>query len=109
MDSLTRGDEAAVRQFQSILDSCKVAGAEGVYELRPGKKGGAPRLFYVRKDRGTFFVAAGIEKSNVGVKEIDTAIRRASQLRGQRTPDTDQAVVSLWSADFDLTFGGVPA
>jgi hypothetical protein len=70
------------RLYEALLrqsDCEKLKNGSGVLELGPKqKKGGAPRLFMLRRKDALVLLAAGVEKGNRGVKEMEVATERAA-------------------------------
>lgn len=69
--------EMALRQ----LHHKPLKGAEGdVTELGKNCKGGAPRVFLLRRHRGWIFLAAGVEEGSSGAPQIPSAKARSKAL-----------------------------
>ena len=52
------------------------------------RRGGAPRVFIIRDSVLTLFVAAGIEKSQSGCRELGIAVQRESAILAEPMPSS---------------------
>jgi len=76
--------EALLRQ-----NACeKLKNGSGVLELGPKqKKGGAPRLFILRRQDGLVLLSADVEKGSKGVRAMGIATQRAGQIPSNAAMD----------------------
>lgn len=78
LDLLRRGCVEAADVILKVSNRGSIVRAEGdLRELGKNCKGGAPRVFLLRRFRSYFFVAAGVEQGSTGCPEIPLAIVRA--------------------------------
>jgi len=80
----TRGIRIVLRQLRSK----RVKTARKLLELGMNQRGGAPRVFIIRDSVLTLFVAAGIEKSQSGCRELGIAVQRESAILAEPMPSS---------------------
>ena len=102
-DDLLEGDEEIIRMTLRRLDTETLR--DGLLEVGPKRRrGGSPRLFILRDKSGCFFLLAAMEKSNHGVKGMDTAVDRAKTVRSMTSrPNTSD---NTWSDTYVLLSKG---
>lgn len=106
LDGFLRGDQPAIQMLVRRLAQDTIYGVDGLRELGPKqKKGGTPRVFYLRRTAGTFLVAAGMETGTGGAQAMDIAKTRAQAIILVPEPTTDAEVTRIWAAAYGIRFG----